>query len=119
MATTQRSFTFRNRYFLLTDVVLFVASAFGSFVLRLETVRVNDYAVGLLWFTAISLIVKLSLFVTGGVYSRYWKSAGPAELILLGRICLLAGIAVFGLVFAVTMIVPYSQIPLPRSVAII
>ncbi|MHB8624658.1 MAG: polysaccharide biosynthesis protein [Aggregatilineales bacterium] len=119
MATTQRSFTFRNRYFLLTDVVLFVASAFGSFVLRLETVRVNDYAVGLLWFTAISLIVKLSLFVAGGVYSRYWKSAGPTELILLGRICLLAGIAVFGLVFAVTMIVPYSQIPLPRSVAII
>src|SRR5579864_880478 len=120
MATTQRAFTYRNRYFFLTDFVLIIASALVSFVLRLETVAVNEFAIGLLWFTALSLIVKLSIFVSSGIYRRYWKSAGPAELILLGRTCLVAGIVMFGLVLVLTLVVPSNQIPLlPRSVAII
>lgn len=119
MSAIQNEFIFRNRYFLITDFILFVGSAIVSFTLRLEQLPLNEIAPGLFCFLMISLVVKFSTFLSSGVYSRYWKNAGPSELLLIGYACLISGFLIFVLAFILTMLVSYDKIPLPRSVPVI
>src|ERR1700694_4368088 len=119
MPAAQNEFTYRNRYFFVTDIILFILSAYLSFALRLEAIIFEDVIPGLLCFILISLGVKLVVFTLGGVYSRYWKNAGPSELLLLAAACLTAGALTSALTILITTLTTYDQIPLPRSIAII
>ena len=73
----------RNRYFLVSDVLLLALAAYLSFVLRLEKLELGAHRPGFFLFTGVVLVVVPLVFYRAGVYSRYWRYASVAELLLL------------------------------------
>ena len=51
---------FRNRYVLLTDILLIIVAVMGSYALRLELLEdfLRFYWQGALWWIGIALVVK-------------------------------------------------------------
>ena len=73
----------RNRYFLISDILLLPCAAYLSYVLRLEDFDIARYLPGLILFTGLSLLILLLVFIRVGIYARYWNYASVEELILL------------------------------------
>lgn len=76
---------FRNRYVLLTDILLIIVAVMGSYVLRLELLEdfLRYYWQGALWWMAIALIVKPLVYYFFGLYRRLWVYASISELKLI------------------------------------
>src|SRR5258707_7776591 len=119
MAATRSGLSVRNRYFLIFDIIIFVLSACFSFVIRLETFDLRPLGTGILVFLALSVPIRLLVFLLGGMYSRYWKNAGPSELLLVAYACLISGIAITGIVFVTTLLRPSVANLVPRSIPFI
>jgi hypothetical protein len=73
MSVVGSGLSIRNRYFLIFDIILFVLSASLSFVIRLETFNLRIIGYGPLWFLALALPIKLTVFLIYGMYSRYCR----------------------------------------------
>ncbi|MCG2783600.1 MAG: polysaccharide biosynthesis protein [Anaerolineae bacterium] len=76
---------FRNRYVLLTDILLIIVAVMGSYVLRLELLEdfLRYYWQGALWWMGIALIVKPLVYYFFGLYRRLWVYASISELKLI------------------------------------
>jgi FlaA1/EpsC-like NDP-sugar epimerase len=74
---------FRNRYLILSDVVLLTLAVLISFLLRLEVLNWDNIGSALTFFTALALIVTVATFYKLGVYSRYWPYASVDEMLLM------------------------------------
>lgn len=72
----------RNRYLILFDVFLTIASVVGAFALRLD-INFYSYISAVYWMIAISLVVKLSIYYLFGLYRRLWAYASINELLLI------------------------------------
>jgi FlaA1/EpsC-like NDP-sugar epimerase len=72
----------RNRYLILFDVFLTIASVVGAFALRLD-INFYSYITAVYWMVAISLVVKLSIYYFFGLYRRLWAYASINELLLI------------------------------------
>jgi FlaA1/EpsC-like NDP-sugar epimerase len=76
--------TLRNRYLLLFDLVLIVASVLGAFGLRFEIVQqFYDYLPSAYWMLGIALVVKPLVYYLFGMYRRLWSYASTQELKLI------------------------------------
>jgi FlaA1/EpsC-like NDP-sugar epimerase len=76
--------TFRNRYILLFDLVVIVASVFGSFAVRFELGEVFFYYLPMAyWMIGVALILKPLTFYFFGLYKRMWTYASVQELKLV------------------------------------
>ena len=104
----------RNRYYLVSDVVLLVVAAYLSFVLRLDTFHLESLWPALGVFTALVLLITPIVFHVGGVYSRYWRYASLEEVVLLARAVALAAGLVGACSFVSTWLLHTTIIP--RSV---
>src|SRR5262249_2096615 len=119
MPVTRNGFVFRNRYFLFLDVLIFAFSAIASYAIRLETLTFSNLLLyGIIWYLCMGVPIRLVLFFVYGMYSRYWKNAGPSELLLVGSACLTSGFAILLTSFAATTI-PNERILVPRSIPLI
>ena len=107
----------RNRYFFMLDVVLLVVAVVLSYVLRLDSFDVNQFASGFFFFTGVVIITIPLVFYLLGIYSRYWIYASVEELLLLSGAVTL-GAALSGTIglLAAWMIPDMS---LPRSIPLI
>lgn len=73
--------TVKNRYFLLFDILLIVASVFGSYALRFELGEAfYFYLPSAFWMIGSAVILKPVIFYIFGLYRRMWSYASVQEL---------------------------------------
>jgi len=107
----------RNRYFLLTDLLLPLAG-YLSYALRLETFDWTVYGAGFLLLVGLACLLVPLIFRWAGLYARYWRYASVDELLLLAGSVTLAVLLAGGLSLAAVQLLP-SRPPLPRSIPFI
>lgn len=72
----------RNRYFLLIDILLFLCVPALALLLRQDIEAWTERELkGLVFYTAISILVKLPVFFRYDLYNRVWRYAGIDELL--------------------------------------
>jgi FlaA1/EpsC-like NDP-sugar epimerase len=72
----------RNRYFLLIDTLLFLCVPALALLLRQDLWAWSEQETrGLVFYTALSIFVKLPVFFRYDLYNRYWRYAGIDELL--------------------------------------
>jgi FlaA1/EpsC-like NDP-sugar epimerase len=110
----------RNRFFLLSDVLLFIASTVLAFALRFEGFTWGpDYVRAALVFVLVGVPLKLLVAYHTGLYRRLWRHAGVMELerlILAASIIGIGSFALGALLLPVTGLVP---VRLPFSVLLL
>jgi FlaA1/EpsC-like NDP-sugar epimerase len=109
----------RNRYFLILDLIALPFLALVSFLLRLESIEAPVHISGLLVFVIVTLIVKLSAFAAGGLYQRYWRTAGPTDLLMIWQICALFTAPLFLLWLVMPGQLLGLSFSVPRSIPLI
>jgi FlaA1/EpsC-like NDP-sugar epimerase len=96
---------FRNRYVLLTDILLIIVAVMGSYALRLELLEdfLRFYWQGALWWIGIALVVKPLVYYFFGLYRRLWIYASISELKLIA-----AAVTASSLIVAAIVLTLYS-----------
>ncbi len=108
----------RNRYLLVSDLLLLTLALYGSYVLRLESLALGPHWRGFWLLAGIALLIVPFTFWRTGIYARYWRYASVEELMLLAG-AVTTGVLVSGaLSLAITPRLPGSW-PLPRSIPLI
>jgi FlaA1/EpsC-like NDP-sugar epimerase len=83
---------FRNRYLLISDLLLLPAAVYFSYVLRLEAFDLNALWGSCLQLMLVSVVTGTVVFYLVGLYSRYWQYASVDDLALLFvSVCAAAG----------------------------
>jgi FlaA1/EpsC-like NDP-sugar epimerase len=107
----------RNRYLLVSDLVLIAVSILVSYVLRLELpAGFETYLPSLFWMLGSSLVIKPIIYYFFGMYRRMWEYASIQELKLILAAVTTASIPVAVLVFSLRS---FGFINLPRSIPFI
>lgn len=71
----------RNRHFLILDCLFLSISPFLALALRLDgKIDFDVYFPGLIWCSAIILVLNIAVYYRLGLYNRYWNSASIDEL---------------------------------------
>lgn len=71
----------RNRHLLVLDLFFLIISPFLALILRLDVrVDIGPYLIGLIYCTAVFLVIDMLVFLNMGMYKRYWHSASVDEL---------------------------------------
>lgn len=82
MTCTAPLLKLRNRHLFLLDFMALLVTPALALTLRVDGLHWwQDCSQALLFFTLISLMVKLPIFYMGGLYCRYWRYAGVMDLI--------------------------------------
>src|SRR3974377_12364 len=109
----------RNRYFLVLDLILIGLAAYLSFVLRLDTFRLdsgNYFAPCLILIVTSELVIPL-VFYGLRIYAAYWRFASARELMRLAEVLIL------GVVIATVVSTLAAQVlgvvPAPQSIPFI
>ncbi len=111
----RRLFHFPNRLLFLGDLVLMVASVFGSFALRLELGPLFVYYLPqAITMIVVALLVKPLVYYSFGLYSRVWAYASTRELKIITASVSIAS-AIVALVIALLTFLQYYR-GFPRSV---
>jgi FlaA1/EpsC-like NDP-sugar epimerase/lipopolysaccharide/colanic/teichoic acid biosynthesis glycosyltransferase len=72
----------RNRHFFILDLIALIFIPALALSLRLEGVHWwPEMARGLIFFTMVTLLVKLPIFYILGLYKRYWRYTGVGDLV--------------------------------------
>ena len=103
----------RNRFVILIDLLLTIASVMGAYALRLEGTYFYFYLPSAYWLIAVSLIIKPMTYYLFGLYRRQWAYASTNELKLISM-----AVTVASAVVSAVMIALYSAqffIGFPRS----
>jgi len=108
----------RNRYILLTDLLLIVVSVLGSYALRLEwDATFFIYRPSLYWFIGSALLVKPVIYYLFGMYRRLWMYASVQDLKLIATAVTVASAAVSAVMM--TLFFQRAFFGFPRSTLII
>jgi FlaA1/EpsC-like NDP-sugar epimerase len=108
-------FHFPNRLLFIGDLVLMVASVFGSFALRLELGPLFVYYLPqAITMVVVVLLVKPLVYYSFGLYSRVWAYASTRELKIITASVSIAS-AIVALIIALLTFLQYYK-GFPRSV---
>ncbi len=108
-------FRFPNRLLFIGDLVLIIASVFGSFALRLELGPLFVfYLPQAVTMIVVALLVKPLVYYLFGLYSRVWAYASIRELKIITAAVSIASVIV-ALIIALLTFIQYYQ-GFPRSV---
>jgi FlaA1/EpsC-like NDP-sugar epimerase len=109
------AFRFPNRLLFIGDLVLIIASVFGSFALRLELGPVFVfYLPQAVTMIVVALLIKPFVYYSFGLYSRVWAYASTRELKIITAAVSIASVVV-ALIIALLTTLQYYQ-GFPRSV---
>lgn len=104
-----------NRFLFIGDVILIIASVFGSFALRLELGPLFVYYLPqAVTMIIVALLVKPPVYYSFGLYSRVWAYASIRELKIITAAVSIASVIV-ALIIALLTFIQYYQ-GFPRSV---
>ena len=71
----------RNRHFFVLDLIVFLLAPAVAFLLRTDgVININTDLPSLVVVTGLFTVIKLVVFYTAGMYSRYWRYASVEEL---------------------------------------
>ncbi|MGI6740639.1 MAG: polysaccharide biosynthesis protein [Brevefilum sp.] len=108
----------RNRYLVIGDILLTLASVLVSYFLRLELIAIfPTYQNSLLWMMGIAVIIKPLVYYFFGIYRRLWRYASTRELVLI-----MSAVTVASMILSIGMMVVFVSgafFGFPRSVLII
>lgn len=107
----------RNRHFLLVDVIAFSFIPLFALSLRLDSalgfiLTFERYQADLLLVTLLFMVIKLTVFLSGGFYKHYWRYASIDEL---SNVAVLTGSSVILQTLAFAVLKSLSILSLPRS----
>ncbi len=107
----------RNRHFLLVDVVAFAFIPLFALSLRLDSalgfiLTFERYQADLFLVTLLFMVIKLTVFLSGGFYKHYWRYASIDEL---SNVAVLTGSSVILQTLAFAVLKSLSILSLPRS----
>jgi FlaA1/EpsC-like NDP-sugar epimerase len=109
------AFRFPNRLLFIGDLVLIIASVFGSFALRLELGPLFVYYLPqAITMIVVALLVKPLVYYSFGLYSRVWAYASTRELKIITAAVSIAS-AIVALVIALLTFLQFYR-GFPRSV---
>ncbi len=92
----------RNRHFLLLDILILCVTPTLALMLRVEGVQALDlYWQALLLYTGLALVIRLAVFRSLGLYSRYWRYASVDEMIQIVTAGLVSTMLIVAIVFGV------------------
>jgi len=110
----------RNRFFLLSDALLFAASTLLAFALRFEGfVWGPDYVRTAIVFILLAVPLKLFVSYHSGLYRRLWRHAGVMELERLVLAASIFGLGSFLLGAVLLPLVGAVPVRLPLSVLLL
>jgi FlaA1/EpsC-like NDP-sugar epimerase len=111
-------FYMRNRYFIISDIVIVILCAYLSFVIRVEIFNLNQFWSGLLLFSILATLIFPITFYLTGIYSIYWEYGSIDSLLILVGSQIAATILVTIIGLTICILVPHKFI-IPRSIPII
>jgi FlaA1/EpsC-like NDP-sugar epimerase len=107
----------RNRHFFLFDLLFVLLTPTLTLILRRDPLGIPPSLYpGLLFYTAVALVVRLTTFYYMGLYRRYWKYASIDELKQIALAVFLSSLLAM-VVMAVLQ--GWLQFPFPRSIYIL
>src|SRR5205823_2790707 len=90
----------RNRHFLILDAAALCVTPLIALVLRIEKLSaLPPYLSDLFRYTVAALVLRIALFYSFGLYSRYWRYATVDELIQIAACNVVATAATTALYF--------------------
>ena len=93
----------RNRYLVIGDILLTLASVLVSYFLRLELIAIfPTYQNSLLWMMGIAVIIKPLVYYFFGIYRRLWRYASTRELVLI-----MSAVTVASMILSIGMMVVF------------
>jgi hypothetical protein len=105
--------------FVITDALLLAAGAILSFLIRLDTIYIQELYVSVVAvFVVLVLVVRLPLLYLFGLYRPNWRYAGPREL-LLSVSSMSFGSLIIGVVVFVFLLPQHVVHSFPRTVVFI
>jgi FlaA1/EpsC-like NDP-sugar epimerase len=115
------SFHLRNRHFFLIDAFFFALVPLFALSLRLDSaigfiLTFKRYQLDLLLVTLLFMVIKLTVFLSGGFYKHYWRYASIDEL---SNVAGLTSAAVILQTLAFAVLKSFSVISLPRSLPLL
>lgn len=108
----------RNRHFFLLDIVILSSAAYGSFVLRLDRLYLDQFWEPCLLFGLAAVPTTTLIFYHFGLYTRYWRYASVDELGLLLKAVSLSTLLASVITTAALWLLPIQGV-LPRSIPFI
>jgi FlaA1/EpsC-like NDP-sugar epimerase len=110
---------FKNRYFIIFDVIFLALTPAVSLALRVNLPWANQYNLGLLVYTLFSIPVKILVFNVFGLYKRLWRYASVDAIISVIWGVSVAGILTIGISYLTIGFGLIKGLFLPRSIPII
>jgi len=98
----------RNRYLLAIDIPLVAICAFLAFALRFDLLFLDGgnptVAKLFWWYASAALVLKPPIFLSFGLYSRYWRSASIGDLLAISLASSAAALALAIVFSAATLL---------------
>lgn len=109
----------RNRHFAILDVILLSFSPVIALTLRLNPPWPSPYFQAILVYTLLALLIKLVVFYSFKLYTRYWRYASIDELITITFSVITSTILITGIYWIFLALGWAGELGLPRSVPFI
>ena len=110
---------FRNRHFLIVDILLLVLTPVIALTLRVNFPWGAEYCLALLFFIGLSLLVKLPVFYIFRFYQRFWPYASIDAMLSIAGGVGLATLILTGLTYGFQGLGLVPGSGLPRSIPFI
>lgn len=112
-------FQLRNRHFFIIDLLMLSLTPILALALRINLPFEPGYIIALLYLTIVSIIIKIAVFYSFKLYSRYWRYASIDELVAIGTSVFISTILITGIFFLLHELQVFIAIGFPRSVTLI
>ena len=112
------SLRMRNRYYLISDVVIVILCVYLSFVIRVEIFNLKQYWQGLMLYAFIASLIIPIIFYYAGIYSIYWQYGSIDSILLLVSAEVIATLMVTIIIITLSILLPHKFI-IPRSIPFI
>jgi FlaA1/EpsC-like NDP-sugar epimerase len=100
----------RNRFFLISDIIIVILCVYISFVIRVEIFNLKQYWSGLLLFAFLAMIIFPIVFYSIGIYSIYWQYGSIDSILVLVSAEIVATILVAIISITLSIILPHKFI---------
>jgi len=110
---------FRNRYFLVLDLILLAITPVVALALRVNLPWNVQFSQGILYYLILSLPIKILVFYLFGFYKRLWRYASVDAIISILWGVGFATLFLTGLVYVLLGTGWLEDVSLPRSIPII
>jgi FlaA1/EpsC-like NDP-sugar epimerase len=108
----------RNRFFLISDIVIVILCVYLSFVLRIEIFNLKQFWSGLMLYAFLASIIFPIIFYFAGIYSIYWQYGSIDSVLALVSAEVIATLLVTIIGITLSKLLPHIFI-IPRSIPII